>query len=349
MPSLTVVISFVLIILFYSLLGTIVMELIASFLAMRANHLEKVLKSLLSSQDRREEILGDFKSNVVYQQMSGKFFGKSTPPSYLPANTFRSILFNVLSQKESGGFGLAEKIESLPDENLKATLKQLLKEAENDLDAFKGKIESWYDDIMDRASGWYTRKIERMLLLLGLAIAIVFNVDTLTVFNRLSESSQTDLDKLVALAEATAEDPALAAALDTLPPTADRLAQQELQRDIYGKIKTGLDEIDQNSLGIGWGEDIELSNDIFFWLFKAFGWLITAVCISKGAPFWFDLLRKLVNFRSSGKIPEFNVSIASPPAAIVSSETKTVVIPKTPPINVVDSNETIENIEKPVG
>ncbi|HMQ48687.1 MAG TPA: hypothetical protein PKA00_14060 [Saprospiraceae bacterium] len=347
MPSLTVVISFVLIILFYSLLGTIVMELIASFLAMRANHLEKVLKSLLSSQDRREEILGDFKSNVVYQQLSGKFFGKSTPPSYLPSNTFRSILMNVLAKDEKG-FGLFEKIESLPDENLKATLKQLLKEADNDLEAFKGKIETWYDDIMDRASGWYTRKIERMLLVLGLSIAIIFNVDTLTVFNRLSESSQTDLDKLVALAEATAEDPALAAAYDTLPVTADRLAQQELQKDIYGKIKTGLDELDKNSLGIGWGEDIELSNDIFFWLFKAFGWLITAVCISKGAPFWFDLLRKLVNFRSTGKLPEFNVSIASPPAAVVSTASKTVVVPQAPPV-VVNSNIDIENIEKPVG
>lgn len=34
------------------------------------------------------------------------------------------------------------------------------------------------------------------------------------------------------------------------------------------------------------------------------GWLITALAISLGAPFWFDLLNKLVQLRSSGKKPD---------------------------------------------
>jgi len=33
------------------------------------------------------------------------------------------------------------------------------------------------------------------------------------------------------------------------------------------------------------------------------GWLITALALSLGAPFWFDLLNKLMNLRSSLTTP----------------------------------------------
>jgi len=34
------------------------------------------------------------------------------------------------------------------------------------------------------------------------------------------------------------------------------------------------------------------------------GWLLTAMAISLGAPFWFDILNKVVTVRASGKAPE---------------------------------------------
>jgi hypothetical protein len=34
------------------------------------------------------------------------------------------------------------------------------------------------------------------------------------------------------------------------------------------------------------------------------GWLVTAMAASLGAPFWFDILNKLVNLRVGGKPPE---------------------------------------------
>jgi hypothetical protein len=38
--------------------------------------------------------------------------------------------------------------------------------------------------------------------------------------------------------------------------------------------------------------------------FHLFGWVLTAFAISLGAPFWFDMLNKVINIRSSGKAPE---------------------------------------------
>jgi hypothetical protein len=53
------------------------------------------------------------------------------------------------------------------------------------------------------------------------------------------------------------------------------------------------------------------------------GWLITAFAISLGAPFWFDLLNKLMQVRNSVKIPISGKSSASP-ASSLENNTKAV-------------------------
>ncbi|MFQ6027733.1 MAG: hypothetical protein ACE5Q6_09600, partial [Dehalococcoidia bacterium] len=44
-------------------------------------------------------------------------------------------------------------------------------------------------------------------------------------------------------------------------------------------------------------------DDLWGWLIKLGGILFTAVAVSLGAPFWFDLLNKFVNLRSGGNKP----------------------------------------------
>jgi hypothetical protein len=61
-------------------------------------------------------------------------------------------------------------------------------------------------------------------------------------------------------------------------------------------------------LGLGWsgkspGNQYKISVcDNFRW-YSVFGWLITALAISLGAPFWFDLLNRLMKLRNSVSIP----------------------------------------------
>jgi hypothetical protein len=40
------------------------------------------------------------------------------------------------------------------------------------------------------------------------------------------------------------------------------------------------------------------------WAFNFIGWLLMAIAVSLGAPFWFDLLNKLVNLRLAGVKPD---------------------------------------------
>ena len=48
--------------------------------------------------------------------------------------------------------------------------------------------------------------------------------------------------------------------------------------------------------------------------FHGFGWLISIIAASLGAPFWFDLLNKFMNIRSAGKPPAKQAAAPAPSA-----------------------------------
>ena len=39
------------------------------------------------------------------------------------------------------------------------------------------------------------------------------------------------------------------------------------------------------------------------WIFNLCGWLVAAIAVSLGAPFWFDLINKFINIRMVGQKP----------------------------------------------
>ena len=63
-------------------------------------------------------------------------------------------------------------------------------------------------------------------------------------------------------------------------------------------------QLETLGLPLGWQpENLLASNDVVRWFTKLLGILVTTVAVSLGAPFWFDLLNKLVNLRMSGDKP----------------------------------------------
>lgn len=73
-----------------------------------------------------------------------------------------------------------------------------------DFNEFTRKIEGWYNDTMDRVSGWYKRQTQFILFLLGIVLAIIFNVDTIDITNKLSTDKDAR-DQVVQLAIQSSE------------------------------------------------------------------------------------------------------------------------------------------------
>ncbi|RPH79952.1 MAG: hypothetical protein EHM80_06530 [Nitrospiraceae bacterium] len=74
------------------------------------------------------------------------------------------------------------------------------------------------------------------------------------------------------------------------------------------RIKQMSAETEKLGLPIGWSRESKdpkaLPSDVGGWALKIIGLLLTAIAVSLGAPFWFDVLNKLINIRSAGKQPE---------------------------------------------
>ena len=172
---------------------------------------------------------------------------------------------------------------------------------EQELQQFQKEIEAWFDRSMDRSSGVYKRNAKGIALLLGLAIAMSTNADTNHIVRRLSKDEA---------ARAIITQRAIQVAQNAPQGANDPQALKDAVKAIEGPDSF----LEPASLPFGWteanqeqqkGEEKEWQ--LFGWyipyLKRIFGWLLTSLAIAMGAPFWFDMLNRVINVRNAGPKP----------------------------------------------
>ncbi len=221
---------------------------------------------------------------------------------------------------------------------LKQALETLLQGAEeyavkgeSALTTARVSVEKWFDDSMDRLSGWYTHRAKNMAFVIGIVVAVILNGDSVGLAQQLWREPAVR-EALVAKAQAYANQQP---GPDQAPPTAEELVK--LQAEF-----TNLD------IPVGWiGAPIELDDagmvpgvaaaparvctltassadevyglavakqcypiinapyllDLTGWVLKIFGLLVSGIAAAQGAPFWFDILKKIVSIRAAGTNP----------------------------------------------
>lgn len=154
-------------------------------------------------------------------------------------------------------------------------------------------VESWYDEAMDRVSGWYKRRTSVILFFIGVVLVGGLNADTLNIAKTLWTHPDVR-SAAVAEAEKVAQNPS---------------AGSGAAPDVTSTAQT-LQALPQLHLPLGWvgsashpDDPRSAPTDAAGWLTKVAGLLITAVALSFGAPFWFDLLKSFVGIRTSGPSP----------------------------------------------
>jgi len=311
---LEIVIGIVFVLLLLSLLATTVMELISGLLSLRGRNLQRALKHILG-QSGNLVIFEQFRENALFKQLSTRWLGKHYPPSYMASSSFWTVLFSILREDKiiQSIEELRRAIENLPDDTLKEALLQLLDEveyeyesAEKRFEAFKRKVQEWYDNVMDRASGWYKRSTQAILLIIGLIIAVSFDADVFELYTELSANPE-----LAAQIADQAEDFILAN--QTVLQQQDTTQQFDTEL-MLNRLDTLIDQNItplQGPLGLGWDSNELANKDFNDWLLKIAGWIVMALSITLGAPFWFDLLKMLVNVRSSGGVPKQTIVVNS--------------------------------------
>lgn len=300
---LDVVIGIVFIYLLLSLICSALNELVSGIFSMRAKNLEQGIRNLLNDP----EFTGyakDFYNHPLIKSLERK--GKQ--PSYVPSRTFALVLMDVVGSAESGSGSERFKsfrstVAKITNNNLKRTLLVFIDEAENNLNKLVDNIGEWFDNAMQRVSGWYKRKAQLIILFLALALCVLFNADTLMIANSLSHDAAMR-NAVVLVAEEYARQP-LPAKPDEKPGKESLAAEEKI---LLTRINQVREQIQKLQLPIGWAK---MSDDpravpasLPSWLAKILGILFTTIAVSLGAPFWFDVLNKFVNLRSAGDRPD---------------------------------------------
>ena len=80
---------------------------------------------------------------------------------------------------------IEDSIEAIPSKPVQEALTALLHNAQGESVAFRRNVEQWFDDQMERVSGWYRRRIQIVLWVLAFAVAFTLNADALQIAKRL--------------------------------------------------------------------------------------------------------------------------------------------------------------------
>ncbi len=293
---LDVAIGIVFVFLLISLLASAMREALETWLKTRASHLEAGLREVLRDRDGTGLVKHLYNHPLVYSLYGGDYVpnpglksggllvtrGRNLP-SYIPASSFAQALMDMAARGPDTGWATAQPVTLeairanlglIENPAVQRTLLIALDHADGDLQQLQINLEAWYNGAMDRVSGWYKRSSQVILLVVGLGMAVALNINSIHIGSMLFHD-RTARELMVASARN-----ATGTGLMKYQDASSQIGDLDTLIGWHGGVWT---ELTQNG-----------PSDVA-------GWLLTAFAVSFGAPFWFDLLNRLIVVRSTVK------------------------------------------------
>ena len=208
-----------------------------------------------------------------------------------------------------------------PQSPLAPTLRRLWEVSSGEIDTFRGNVESYFDGEFQRLSGYYRRCIRTVTFALALLVALVGGVDAISVGRNLWRNPN-ERAALVQLADDVAQDGTPITTSDAAgtgigleriqqecakahPTDADTINGVDDAADAYAKVRNCVSGALDQLTGVAvinralwvdagaWWADWANSR---FWV-HAIGITFTALALMLGAPFWFDIIKRLTGLR----------------------------------------------------
>lgn len=265
-PIIEVAIGLVFFYVLLSLVCSSIQEVIAGLVGLRSMNLQQGI----------ENLIGDCYAKSVYKHPL--ISGLSKPgklPSYIKPEAFAAALLAVIIKDKTDNHESGTKDDDLlkiikrvdSEFPVRDLLLSLLDYNKPGMDDLKGQLAKWFENGMNRVSGWYKRQVQYLLLGIATVVTIAVNADSIHIAKQLWKDN----------------------ALRTT------IASKAAEVSRNGNINEVYETHANNTFPIGYPEDFSgVTLDV------AIGWILTIAAISLGAPFWFDLLSKVSHLRASG-------------------------------------------------
>lgn len=274
-----------------------IQEMFTEWMNWRANFLEGRLMDMF----KRQDVVEQFYDHPLIQSLWTKSpMGKKRKPVNIPNDIFAKAAMDVFLNAGKTGDEIPAETMSIAtmkqsfqqsmqhfEENnhaLARTIKHLMPrmddaiadigeettKIENSVAKFRKNAEAWFDTTMSQASTKYRKNAQTFAFFLGLILAAAFNVDSIYITGELWR-------------DPTLRQSIVAQSANISPDDGASIAE----------TKAKLAEL---SLPVGWNvaKTEKASRE---WPLKISGFIITALAAAQGAPFWFDLLRKVAGVR----------------------------------------------------
>jgi len=295
---------------------------IGNLLNWRANYLEKSILNMLKDRTLVEKFYNHpLVLELALKDKEGKTakdkMGRIKRPEYIPNPIFATAAFEVIMNAGKGGADVP--VDTMSIEQMKASMNSLgeinpelahvvhylfpkMGSITDDIEAkiveYRKNTEGWFNDVMSQTSSLYKIRAQWLAFWIGLSLAIIINVDTIHIAQKLWQEPTA---RAVIVAQAQVE-----VQSETPSENISFSTARSLNFPI-GWTTTELDSNSCNLLGVinyqfvirSAGKCLSVTslpalNNGWGIFVKLFGYLLTALAAAQGAPFWFDILRKLV-------------------------------------------------------
>lgn len=304
---LEVVIGVIFVYLLLSILCTSANEWVAALTRRRGEMLRKGIRQILENQ----KISDDGNTNAFLQEfykhpLIANLKHDKNHPAYIAPRTFVAVVTDLLTAAKPGSVEFTDfeiGVKELPEGDVKKAILALVQRSNKNFETVQLAVEGWFNDAMDRVNGWYKRRTQLWTVIIALVLTLVANANTIEIVKKLNRDPVLR-SAVVEEAKVRAQKPRPTISVeykdedDPTNPTITRnegnqLSQNEV--DLLGQTLGWRDNVFYDANGKAWGWRT--------WLERLIGWLLTLLAISLGAPFWFDILNKIVNIRFAGKSP----------------------------------------------
>lgn len=331
LKAIDIALGMIVVYLVFSLGVTAFNEIVASFLSSRAKWLQRGVAALLTQSSPKGAAFplastdAFFRSPFIAMLGSNSGEDKRFAASYIPPWTMLQGLLDAFNNGKTEALESIAAIESaakrLPEgAPIRAAVESLIAQASGDMEKFRTLVDKWFADFDEQVRSWYRQKTQYVLVLLSAIVAGALNLDTIQLVRQLSvddktrsalvvkavdASSKADLRLLLDKTTLDAAEKELSALQAEPTPANEKVeaARKRLSEEQAKYDKAGADLIkglSTDGLQLGWSAVAVGAMGLYEWAQKLIGLLLSAAALSLGAPFWFDLLKKVASIRSVG-------------------------------------------------
>jgi hypothetical protein len=291
----------------YYILGSIISlitQWINEFFETRGNSLERYLVKIVGDKK-----IGDFISlpqmqalrPIRYKNMFS-VFGAITEPKKIekiPVATLVDSYFDLAgltANQELTLLELADLVDKLPDSDGKRAFITWINQGVTSIEDLRKRTTAYFTGILEQAAATFRANARSFVIIMSIGVTILFGTDSIQLAKALWTNAE-----LRALAVAKAE---AAAAQGNSSASLDELIR----------------ELSDLTIKIGWwntehpAAGAAVTDWVLFIALKVVGLGLTAIAVSQGSSFWYDLLKKIsspTTSTSSSKSSDGSSSSAS--------------------------------------